>query len=271
MKYYFVNPLVKLSALFALIIMVSSCQKEELATEEPVAAQSLGDAENLMDDANDEATYRTAPDYSGTDCPVITYANPQGTFPNTITLDFGDGCEGRNGRIKSGQIIVEISAPYDTEGSVRSITPVNFFVNDWQIEGQRTVTNMGYDENGFMHWNVVVENAKVTNPDGEFATWNANRTRTLIEGGDTETCEDNVYEITGGSTGISRKGVAFTATITTPLIKPMSCRWPVSGVREVTADGGTGFRIYDMGDGTCDNKATVTFANGTVKEITLRR
>lgn len=265
----------KITLLFAiasLTVFTSSCQKEEVAAVDDLAsAAAVSDADNLMNDASDEAAFRTDDSYTSEDCPTISYAAPKGTFPNTVTVDFGDGCVGMNGRVKSGKIVIELSDAYYNEGSVRTITPVDLKINDWSLEGTKTVTNMGLNEDGFMHWSVEVAGAKVTDPDGNIATWDASRTRTLIEGLETPTCEDNVYEITGGSSGVNRRGLEFTATITSPLVKRFDCKWIVSGVREVAVEGKDGKRIMDFGDGSCDNKATVTLPNGNVREITLRR
>lgn len=273
MKFSFV----KISAMLAMVFFLASCEKEELETNDSESAQTTLNAEGLMEDVENEVALRTSPDYtsSSTDCPTITHLNTPGTFPNTITIDYGtDGCVGPHGGLRKGQIVIEVSDNYFTTGSVRSVTPVNFSVNDWLVEGNRVVTNLGENSDGNLHWSVEVSNAKITDPDGAFASWDASRIRTLIEGANNETVEDDVYEITGGSSGVGRRGHEFTATITVPLIKPMSCQWIVSGVREVTVtkdEQRERTRTLDFGNGECDDKAILTFPNGTQREITIRR
>lgn len=263
---------IKIFALLALTFIFVSCQKEDITSTDDISAeQSFTDVENVMDDAGDEALFRIAEVEPGSGCPTITWAQDKGTYPNTVTIDFGESCVGSNGRVRSGKLVVELTGSYYTEGMVRTITPDGFTVNGWTLEGTRTVTNMGLNEQSQMYWTVVVEGAKLTDNEGNFGTWEASRVRTLVEGAETEGCEDNVVAITGGSSGVGRQGKSFTATIIEPIIKPRSCRWPVSGVREVQVEGRDAPRSLDFGDGECDNVATLTFPNGRTKEIELRR
>lgn len=269
--------IVKISAMLAMVFFLASCEKEELESNDSESAQTSLNSEGLMEEIENEVALRTSPNYSGStsDCPTVTHLNTPGTYPNTITLDYGpDGCIGPWGHERKGQIVIEVSDQYFTQGSIRSVTPVNFSIDDWQFEGNRVVTNLGENSDGNLHWSVEVSNAQVTDPDGAVATWEASRVRTLIAGANNETVEDDIYEITGGSSGVGRRGQAFTATITVPLVKPMNCKWIVSGVREVTAqqDGQQArSRTLDFGNGDCDDKAMLTFANGTQREITIRR
>lgn len=268
------TPFTKYALLCAVSVSLSvgltSCNKELVdATDESAPALSSAQSQEQGDDIDAEAAFRLDPSQSASGCPTMTWAAPRGTFPNTLTIDFGTGCTGFNGRVKSGQIIVEESAAHNEVGSVRSVTPQNFYVDDYHIEGSRVVTNAGLNAEGQLHWTIAVEHT-VTNPEGGTATWNANRVRTLIEGGDTEGCMDDVVSTTGSASGIAPNGESFTSTILSPLVKRMDCRWPVSGVEELRIDSKEGARTIDFGSGTCDDKATVTTPSGDTKEITIR-
>ena len=83
--------LLKITALFALTIFLTSCEKEEFETNDNDAVESAANAESIMEDIESEALLRTAGTSSTTTtgCPTITYANPAGTYPNTITVDYG--------------------------------------------------------------------------------------------------------------------------------------------------------------------------------------
>ena len=49
-------------------------------------------------------------------CPDVTIdAEGEDTYPKTITLDYGDSTVLRNGKVLSGQIIIEISAPRSSQ------------------------------------------------------------------------------------------------------------------------------------------------------------
>ena len=58
-------------------------------------------------------------------------------------------------------------------------------------------------------------------------------------------------------------------TIATPLVKAARCKFFVSGAMDVVK-GDAAFEV-DFGDGGCDRKATLTFADGTTKTIKLKR
>ena len=69
----------------------------------------IEDVEQLSDDVVELRSSNAA-------CPEITFAEPEGTFPNVITIDFGDACEGPHGHIRSGKIIITQSAHMSEAG-----------------------------------------------------------------------------------------------------------------------------------------------------------
>ena len=265
--------ILKITALLAFTFFMTSCQKDEPLEEQDFeSAQSLSNSESVMDDLDDEAAFRMTGSSSSSTCATITYANPISSFPNTVTIDFGTtGCVGPMGHVRKGKIIVEVSGSYFTPGSVRSVTSDGFSVDDWAVEGTRTVTNLGENADGQLQWSVVVSNATLTDPNEGQGTWSTSRIRTLLEGMETEGIEDDVYEITGTANGTNRNGKTWEASITVPLLKPMSCRWIVSGTVETAVQGRNGVHTLDFGNGDCDDKGIVTGPNGFQREITLRR
>lgn len=267
--------IVKIAALsFLLSLFLTSCQKDAVEADDNqiAAAQSSSEASGMVEDMSDEAEYRMSPSTAITGCPTITSTVPRGQFPNTITIDYGTGCTAQNGREIAGQIIIDISAAYFTAGSVRTAHTNGLTVDGNSLEYTRTVTNQGLNTSGQMYWSVVVSGTRVKASDGSTGTWAANRTRTLIEGQSTEDdMLDDVYQITGGGSGTCHEGREFTSTITTPLIKRADCKWIVSGVEETTVAGCRGTRSLNFGDGSCDDKGTITMRNGETREITLHR
>lgn len=200
-------------------------------------------------------------------CPTVTFAQPKGTWPNTITLDYSpDGCT-KDGHTFKGQIVIGQSNKMNVVGSVRTVTFNNFYINNVKIEGTRTLTNEGPNASGQPVWSRTADET-FTFPDGSTATYSTDRTRTLIAGANTPTPIDNVWSIEGSSTGTNRKGETFTATITAPLIKRALCPWIAEGVIEFEHDGK--MRTLDFGDGTCDRDAVLTLNDGTTKNIKIR-
>lgn len=194
-------------------------------------------------------------------CPVVT-VDPQGpNFPKTITIDFGDiGCEGANGNVRTGKIIFIISGRHWVEGSVKSVSFENFTVNGFQVEGTKTITNMGRKENQNMYWKIEVEGAQITSPQGATFQWESTREREWVAG-------ENLFKITGITTGINRFQKGFTVTVQDPLVVKLACRFIVQGNVLIQLEGYPD-AILDYGNGECDNVATVT-VNGETKTIRL--
>ncbi|MEK7255799.1 MAG: hypothetical protein AAB316_13700 [Bacteroidota bacterium] len=162
------------------------------------------------------------------------------------------------------------SATLLSPGAIRTITLVDFSIDEAQIEGTRTLTNLGFDAGGNVSFNRTVTGGKITFPNGKVATWEADHTLTQTAGGGTPfVWIDNDFEITGGSSGINRNGKAFTVEITQPLLKRAVCFWASAG--EITLTVGDKTASIDYGDGDCDRKAIVTLPNGSTHEILIRR
>ena len=145
----------------------------------------------------------------------------------------------------------------------------NFSVNDFLIEGTKTVTNEGRDADENMYFSIVLSEGKVTTPEGKEITRNFTRTRTWIEGDLTPRFRwDDIYLIDGEATGVNRFGNSYTRTIVDPLVVKTACIWITSGMVEINVFGKSE-KVLDYGDGECDNKATIS-VDGDTKEITLK-
>ncbi len=256
-------------SLFGLVVsllLFSACRREENTDWSYSADNSTADEafQDIYKNANtigegNESDFRNG-------CVVITRtAARAGQFPDTLTVDFGAACVGRDGRTRSGVLNIIMTAPWRDVGSVTTITTNNYVVNGFAISGIKTITRQGLNVAGNPVHNIVVTNASITNPQGETATWNCNRTVEMIAGQTTNFAShgvtgvtDDVFSITGTASGTSRNGTNYTANTTEALIRRMDCRWITDGVVELTPNGGDA-RTIDFGDGTCDNQATVSF------------
>ena len=201
--------------------------------------------------------------------PLITFAKPQGTWPNVTTIDFGDGYLRANGRKLRGKILLSETADIRTPGAVRTISYDNFSIDSIRMEGSRSCTNNGQNGEGQWYFTKTAHNIKLMFRDGTTATWNKQYTTVLIEGGDTATGADNVWSSTGASSGSNRGGHPFTATITEPLIKKADCRWIATGVLDVEVEGEG--HTLDFGNGSCDRFTRVYMPSGESFMVLLRR
>ncbi len=190
-------------------------------------------------------------------------------FPMTVTIDFGtSNCLGGDGRNRRGVINATFTGKYRDSLSVITITPSNYYLNNYKIEGTKVVTNKGRNADGNLWYTVQVSNAIITEPGG---TWNirfdSNRNRYWVAGESTAVLSDDEYDITGTMDGYSRTGNHFNASTTTALRIKLSCAWIVSGVIVVQPDN-VALRTIDFGTGNCDNDATVS-VNGYTFDVEM--
>jgi hypothetical protein len=203
-------------------------------------------------------------------CFTITVTPMQpNVFPKTVVLDFGTGCVGPDGRTRKGKITTVYSGRLSIPGSEATTTFTNFFVDSIKVEGTHIVKNTSTSNN--QSFSIKVIAAKLTKPNGNYTEWNKTRTWVQTQGNGTPNfLLDDVFSITGDANGTIKVGtnmMQWTTTITSPIIRKHICRWPVSGTVDITRNSRTA--TLDYGNGTCDNKATIT-ANGHVRIITLR-
>ncbi|MBK7384926.1 MAG: hypothetical protein IPI81_16560 [Flavobacteriales bacterium] len=198
--------------------------------------------------------------------PTVTFDTL--STPRTLTLDFGDvNCTSSNGRLRRGKILVSFTGRYRDEGTVITIIPENYYVNNYLVLGTKTVTNLGLDANDHIHFAIAV-NGSITAPDGSWiATHTAARTRTWIEGSNTPELSDDVYLITGGGSGVNRNGLPYTVAITQALRVELDCAFITQGTVQITPATGI-VRTIDYGNGSCDGTFTVT-VNGHTFTVTI--
>jgi hypothetical protein len=182
--------------------------------------------------------------------------------PKVMVIDYGtDDCASNDGRVRKGILTITYTGRYRTPGTIITVSPENFSIDGYAINGSKTIVNEGLNTLGQPYFSVTVS-ASITAPNNEWAaTWNGNRTRTWTEGYNTIlNVFDDVYEITGGGTGINRNNVAYTMTIDEPIVAKVGCSWIVQGIMTIDPEEGQN-RVIDWGSGECNNGLTVTVGN----------
>jgi hypothetical protein len=266
------------------IIGLIACNKENNTTvidnrttasrDNATSENMFADVKKVVEEAADDQgkTSKNKSGYTFGTCATVSvspaWLDPN--WPKVMEIDFGStNCTGNYGVNRRGKLVVTLTGPYRDQGSILTIQPQDYYVNDIKVEGTKTITNNGLNSNNNLEFTVDVVNGKITYTDSTFTTWTSTRTNEWVEG-DTTTlfthgfagvCDD-VYLITGAANGVDKKGKPYTVTITTPLRKEICCRWLVSGVLEVVPDG-LATRVVDFGNGTCDNSATITINGNT--------
>lgn len=276
---------------FALLGFLSSaCKKEkkeeidtdtQSSSDNSLAESSFNDVTSIADEAN-EGSLSTFRDM-GTDgllsaCSNIVRLHADSSNADTLLISFGFNngnnvnvnCLCADGRYRRGVINVIYTGKYRDSLSTHTISFTNYYVNDNQMLGTKTVTNNGRNAAGHPTFSIVVNGTIQLANNGGTLVWNATRNREWIAGYNTfgpGNWNDDVYLVTGSSTGTSASGNTFSSSITSPLKRALNCRWIESGTVDFTPSGKP-TRTLDYGNGNCDDQATVTI-NGTVHQITL--
>lgn len=276
--------------LLALLIMVAllftNCRKEELDLDTTTSSDYAysefvsGDLKNISNEGleysvNDPDGKTERIWYLSNGCATITVnpAWPDTTFPKNITIDFGTGCSGMDGRVRSGKVMISSTGRYRSPGASWTVSTENYSINGIGVDATRSVENQGYNDQNHMVFKVENTLKKVTRPDGRSFSYSTTHERSWVEGIETNFfddgisgIQDDVYWITGGGSGVNSDGNPFSVAITDKLVVELDCPNVVSGVLEISPEGRP-TRILDYGDGTCDNSAIVTINDGTFQII----
>jgi hypothetical protein len=231
--------------------------------------KQLDDAAAVTPDVNRMAPGSEYTSQSGCATVTVNPALPSTVFPKTLTIDFGTtNVTCSDGRTRRGKIIATFTGKYRDSATVITVNLNNYFVNDYAVQGTKTITNKGRNSSGNLWYTISVQNASVTTPQNKTVSWQSTRQREWIAGESTLINPfDDVYLITGSASGTGTAGNAFSVTITQALRVEIGCRWIVSG-KATLQPANLAARFIDFGSGTCDDQASVTI-NGNTYNFTM--
>lgn len=284
-----------ISLLVAFLAFLISCNDKDsvvFTSKDDAALETEAETDAYFEDADDmtvtavasdEATFTGGKVSSGGrkieitdsrfDCATVeivvaddsSFEIPKGT----ITIDFGEGCEGPRGNVREGKIIITYEGRRFLPGSSIVTSFENYKINGVQIEGTRTVTNVTGSVEESPKFNIVVENGKATWPDATFATREADFIREWVRG--TSPLKDE-WRVTGTAAGTNRNGDTYTMEITETLVYKRECAISnkifiaVAGTKILTS--GERQMKVDYGTGDCDRIVTITI-NGESKDVNV--
>ncbi|HAG15286.1 MAG TPA: hypothetical protein DCG69_02020 [Bacteroidales bacterium] len=244
---------------------LAQIQDETMATDLFDEVVEIG--EEVEFTTSDKSTETTL-NYRLSDCVTVTRVFSGTT--RTTTIDFGAAnCEGPDGKLRRGKIIIVRTGFYFAGPVTATYTFENYFVDDNQLTGTKTYSGAFNEDRTYT--STFVTDGSIILADGSGTIlWHSEKTRFISEGADTWGFADNKVEVTGFSNGVTADGAAFSSEIAEPLVRiyQESCfRFYVSGIVNIHKADGTEITI-DYGDGTCDNLAEVTI-NGVTEVIEL--
>lgn len=277
--------------LMAISFSLTSCRKDNDQDNDTSGAEDNALADKSFEDmgqiSNEAAngsvgSFKMGAGHDGilASCATVTHD----TALNTILIDFGStNCLCNDGRYRRGKIYVSYSnaakgEPFTYWDSLTQITITtsptdDYFVNDHQVKGTKSVINNGHNGAGHMNWSVNV-NGTIVKPNGQgTVTWTSTRNHEWLAGESTPFIWiDDEHGVTGSANGTSAKGTTFNVTITSQLVRKISCpKHFVTGAFDFTP-GTKPVRQVDFSppsNGACDNIATVTI-NGKTYTVTMK-
>lgn len=182
------------------------------------------------------------------------------TWPKTVTLDFGNAnCVGNDGRTRRGKIIGVFTNWFRSPGTVVTINFDDYFVNDHELLGTKTITNNGYNNANHLTYTVSFPNCQIVKPNGAGTVlWSTTRVHEWMEGENTFTPYDDVWNITGAANGTSAEDIDFSLNIVQELNVKYGCRWIRSGILDLNIEGINTISV-NYGSGNCDANAVATY------------
>lgn len=263
-------------------LMLTSCQDEgnviDPGTSEAIDLKTA-ETEAEVDKASEEVSAIIEEAYLNEEFPTLAKSGTDRFLPDcvtitivivqnmkTVTIDFGDGCELRNGNFVSGKIILEYEKDPEAATKMISYAFEDFYFNRKNIEGGGSILRERSNENGNPQSTKNFD-VKVTWPDGSFASKVGVKVREWIEGNNTPAWGDNVFLITGNGTFTKKNGTVLSAEVVEPLRRELACKFLVSGIVNLSKNENKA--VLNYGDGACDDLATISINGGEEREIHL--
>ncbi|WP_299253207.1 hypothetical protein [uncultured Aquimarina sp.] len=175
------------------------------------------------------------------------------------TLTFTD-CTNEDGETISGSI--NVTVVIENNAVSTSITFDNLMYAGNSINGSKTTSYSLDTTNGGSFMYTVTSDLSITFADGTTASEQGTKTYTITGLGTTEAA----YTLNGNWT-VTVDADTYTLTTDPTLEGTFSCGYITAGTLIMTKNALSASINY--GDGTCDNKATVTYPDGTTEEIDL--
>lgn len=189
------------------------------------------------------------------------------TVNRILTLDFGTGCVGPDGKTRSGIITVDYTKRLWWPGASLTINLDNFYIDGTHVQGTLSHQNLATSFSDTISIQTQLIGGQITSPDGSVATREYDRTRTWLRGLNPAT--DQLL-VEGSATGTRKDGSSYSATITSPKIYRRSCLrqgigMAVEGTVVIQRSGKDDVEV-DYGSSDCDKEFVIT-VNGQSRTI----
>lgn len=217
------------------------------------AGTGYANALNIYSEINEiiEMAYKNAAYGS---CTKVKFDTLCQNSMDTLTIDFGsENCMDPLGVFRKGKIVCQFQ-PHSFNDSlgVKTISLVNYTVNDVKVNGSASITNLGKDKNGSRQIRLM-SSGNIYKTGLMLCQLNTTLYFTTVQGSIPHV---QSWSLSGVSNGIDKNGVSFSASMIIPVQRDESCHWLKKGTVMINL-ASLKTEIVDFGTGSCDNMYTV--------------
>jgi hypothetical protein len=227
----------------------------EMTLTESVEETIDASANEAIAASEDDDPTKSTSSTTESSCAIITISPDDGSYPRSITIDFGEQCTGFSGQTRSGAMTVTISDTLRNPGAEYSVSFDNFSVDDIMVSGTKSVKNTGTEE--APAFTEDYDLTLITPSDIEIQKVKTS-TREWVEGVESYTLIDDVFETTGSAEVTSSSGRYYSYDITSPLKTTRLCENILEGELVIDWSGSDESITVDYGTGFCDWKVYIS-------------
>jgi hypothetical protein len=248
------------------LLLAGSCRRADrdydnslLATQDQVLMDQLTFDLFIMIDEACRYKWGTIPALTTGKLNGGTLNSNLSSYPRSVSISFGSGTTTSDGRYRQGSVVVQVYGEYGTPGTQVVVTTSGYVVDQYDFTANHTINCNGPDGSGNDVFSFSYSNLGLTDSINRVLSYTGTRTRTRTSGALTLQVDDDVFSISGTSSGRSRSGNTFSTKCTSPLVQAANCRYVISGTMKVEPNN-LAMRYVDFGQ-NCDSNVTVTINN----------
>ncbi len=158
-------------------------------------------------------------------------------------------------------------------GSTVVATFDNYSINDIQLSGTRTLTNITESSVSAPKFQIQLENGKAVWPDGSEATREHCLVRTWIRANNPLNDAMVIEQCDGAdvaASGTNRRGKSYTMSILEPLVYKRGCPIAVEGVKQFVDVASGKVILVNYGEGDCDRSITIS-VDGNSRTVNVNK
>jgi|GEM_PF-3378687 hypothetical protein len=194
--------------------------------------------------------------------------------PNSITYNYGSGCIGNDGKVRSGVVVINYAVQdIRVVNNVISATMQNYSINGTLFNGTISATNTGTNGRGNLVFLETALFTKLAPQQISTDTLNGSFAYEWVAGESSSPEQNLQFSVTGGWTSTYTAGQMDSLVITTPLLKNAkttnACNYYIQGTQYTVTKTPMGeqYSYYDYSNpGSCSGQVAVTTNGVTVTQ-----